>query len=207
MIPGILGRKVGMTHVFAEDGSLVGVTGVETGPCAVVQVKTPDNDGYAAIQLGFGRVKRPSSPLKGHLKGLPPFRYLREFRVADASAYEVGQTLSAAEFQEGERVAVTGVSKGKGFAGGVKRHGFSGGPSTHGQSDRHRAPGSVGAGTSPGRVLKGKRMAGHMGDQRTTVKNLKVVRVDPERNLLLLRGAVPGARNGLVFVRKAGGEA
>lgn len=206
MITGILGRKVGMTQIFAEDGSLVGVTGVEAGPCAVVQVKTPEKDGYAAIQLGFGRVKRPSSPLKGHLKDLPPFRYLREFRVADASAYQVGQTFSAAEFQEGERVAVTGVSKGKGFAGGMKRHGFSGGPKTHGQSDRARAPGSVGAGTSPGRVFKGKRMAGHMGNQRTTVKNLKVVRVYPERNLLLLKGAVPGARNGLVFIRKAEGE-
>ncbi len=207
MIPGILGRKVGMTQVFAEDGSLVGVTGVEAGPCAVVQVKTPEKDGYAAIQLGFGQAKRLNSPLKGHLKDLPPFRYLREFRVEDASAYQVGQTLSAADFQEEERVAITGISKGKGFAGGVKRHGFGGGPKTHGQSDRHRAPGSVGAGTSPGRVLKGKRMAGHMGDQRTTAKNIRIVRVYPERNLLLLEGSVPGARNSLVFVRKAGGEA
>lgn len=207
MIPGILGRKVGMTQLFQKDGATIGVTGVEVGPCTVVQVKTPENDGYAAIQVGFGRVKRPSSPLKGHLKGQPPYRYLREFRVADASAYQVGQALSVADFQEGERVKVSSISKGKGFAGGVKRYHFKGGPKTHGQSDRHRAIGSVGSTTTPGRVLKGKRMPGHMGDQRVSVRNLEVVRVDPERNLLLLRGAVPGARNGLVTLYKAGGKA
>lgn len=204
MIPGILGRKVGMTQIFEKDGSTIGVTGVETGPCTIIQVKTQEKDGYAAIQVGFGQVKRPSSPLKGHLKGQPAHRYLREFQVADASAYQVGQTLSVAEFQEGERVKVCGISKGKGFAGGVKRYHFKGGPKSHGQSDRHRAPGSVGT-THPGRVLKGKRMAGHMGDERVSTRNLKVVRVYPERNLLLLRGAVPGARNGLVMLYKAGG--
>ncbi len=207
MIPGILGRKIGMTQMFDDNGSLLGVTGVEVGPCTVVQVKTLERDGYMAVQMGFGSVKKPVSALKGHLKGLPPFRYLREFRVADSSAYEVGQVLSVGEFEPGDRVAVTGTSKGKGFAGGMKRHGFGGGPKTHGQSDRARAPGSIGAGTTPGRVWKGQRMAGHLGNQRVTTKNLRVVRVDSERNLLLVEGSVPGARNGLVAVRKAEGEA
>ncbi|MDP6347302.1 MAG: 50S ribosomal protein L3 [Dehalococcoidia bacterium] len=207
MIPGILGRKIGMTQLFDDKGFLLGVTGVEVGPCTVVQVKTLERDGYAAIQIGFGSIKKPSSSLKGHLKGLPPFRYLREFRVADCSAYQVGQVLSVGEFEPGDKVAVTGTSKGKGFAGGMKRHGFGGGPKTHGQSDRARAPGSIGAGTSPGRVWKGQRMPGHMGNQRVTTKNLRVVRVDPERNLLLLEGSVPGAPKGLVAIRKAKGEA
>jgi large subunit ribosomal protein L3 len=172
----------------------------------VTQVKTAETDGYDAVQLGYGAVKeqKVNKPMKGHLKasgGL--FKHLREFKVDDVDAWQVGQRVGVDMFQPGDRVDVTAISKGKGFQGGVKRHGFSGGPKTHGQSDRHRAPGSIGASSTPGRVFKGLRMAGQMGNKRRTVLNLEVVDVLPERNLVLVKGGVPGAKNGIVVVRKA----
>ncbi|HEY55362.1 MAG TPA: 50S ribosomal protein L3 [Dehalococcoidia bacterium] len=206
MVQGIIGRKLGMGQVFAEDGKAEAVTAIEAGPCVVTQVKTRDKEGYNAAQLGFGQAKRLNSPQKGHLKELGQFEYLREFRVADTKKIKVGDKINAGLFKEGDLVDISGVSKGKGFAGVVKRHGFAGGPKTHGQSDRHRAPGSIGATTSPGRVLKGKRMAGHMGNNRVTVRHLQVYKADPERNLLLVKGAVPGARNGLLLIEKLGGN-
>jgi large subunit ribosomal protein L3 len=202
MIEGIIGKKLGMTQIFMDDGKAEAVTAIEAGPCAVIQVKTKDKEGYDAVQLGFGEAKRLKSPQRGHLKELGQFRYLREFRVSDTEAIEVGQRVDVSLFETGELVDVTGVSKGKGFAGVVKRYHFAGGPKTHGQSDRHRAPGSIGATTSPGRVLKGRRMAGHMGSDRVTVRHLEVFEADPARNRLLVRGAVPGARNGLLLIRK-----
>lgn len=205
MIQAILGRKVGMTQVFDEKGLAVPVTVIEAGPCYVTQVKTTERDGYQAAQLGFGVARRLKEPQKGHLKKLPALRYLREVPCTDVSILQVGQKIDVSLFSAGELVNVTGVSKGKGFAGVVKRHHFGGGPKTHGQSDRHRAPGSIGATTTPGRVLKGTRMAGRMGGERVTARNLKVVQADPQRNLLLVRGAVPGGINSLVIIRKAKG--
>ena len=205
MIKGIIGRKLGMTQIFKDDGKVEAVTAIEAGPCTVIQVKTKDSEGYGAAQLGFGEAKRLNSPQRGHLKGLGTFRHLREFRVNDMKAIEVGQKVDVSLFKAGDLVDVTGISKGKGFAGVVKRYHFAGGPKTHGQSDRHRAPGSVGAGTSPGRVFKGLRMAGHMGSERVTTRHLEVCEADSERNLLLVRGAVPGARDGLLLIRKSGG--
>jgi large subunit ribosomal protein L3 len=204
MVAGLLGRKVGMTSVFDEDGRVVPVTVIQAGPCWVTQVKTSDSDGYDAVQLGFEESRKLNSPERGHLSkaGTPMLKHLREWHVADASEYQLGQRLDVSMFEAGERVTLVGTSKGKGFQGVVKRHGFSGGPKTHGQSDRWRAPGSIGSGTTPGRVLKGLRMAGKMGHDRVTVKNLLVVRADPERNLLLVRGAVPGPREALVVVSK-----
>jgi large subunit ribosomal protein L3 len=201
---GILGKKAGMTQIFDDTGEAIPVTIIEAGPCYVTQIKSKETDGYEAIQLGFGEARRINRPLRGHLpKGVPDLRYLREMNVDDISAYEVGQKIDAGLFSVGDVVDVTGISKGKGFAGAMKRHGFGGGPITHGQSDRARAPGSIGATSTPGRVVKGMRMPGHMGSQRTTVQNLKVVLVDPERNLLAVRGAVPGAKGGLVTVKTA----
>jgi len=199
----ILGKKVGMTQIFDERGEIVSVTLVEAGPCYITQVKSEEKDGYTALQLGFGETKRLNKPQRGHLKELPPLRYLREVRVKDVQGYQVGQKFDASVFSMGDLVDVTGISKGKGFAGVMKRHGFRGGPATHGQSDRARAPGSIGATTTPGRVFKGKRMAGRMGNERVTVQNLKVALVDPERNLLGIRGSIPGNRGGLVMVQKA----
>lgn len=203
----ILGRKLGMTHVFSREGEARGVTVVEAGPCVVVQIKTKQSDGYDAIQLGFGASKRINGPQRGHMKRLGQFRYLREVRVEDAAAYEVGQKLGVELFEEGDIVDVVGTSKGKGFAGGIKRYHFHGGPKTHGQSDRHRSPGSIGSGTTPGRVRKGLHMAGHMGDDRVTVKNLKVFESNPARGVLLIEGAVPGGVNGLVRITKTGKKA
>lgn len=203
MITGILGKKVGMTQVFQDDGAVVAVTAIEAGPCTVTQIKTKAQEGYDAIQLGFGEAKRINRPQRGHLKKLGPYRHLREFRVDDASKIQLGDRVDVGIFHPGDLVDVTGTSKGRGFAGVVKRHHFAGGSKSHGQSDRHRAPGSIGAGTDPGRVIKGLKMAGHMGDERVTVQKLQVVKADPERNLLLVRGAVPGARNGLLIVRKS----
>jgi large subunit ribosomal protein L3 len=201
---GIVGRKVGMTQIFDDAGEVSPVTIIEAGPCYVTQIKTKPKDGYEAIQLGFGEAKRLNKPLRGHLpRGVPDVRYLREIKVDDISAFEIGQKIDAGIFSIGELVDVTGISKGKGFAGAMKRHGFGGGPATHGQSDRARAPGSIGSTSTPGRVFKGMRMAGHMGSQRTTVQNVKVVLVDPERNLLAVKGAVPGAKRGLVTIRSA----
>lgn len=205
MITEILGRKVGMTQVFDAGGEVIPVTIIEAGPCVITQVKTQERDGYGAVQLGYEEVerKRLNKPLLGHLRNLPPLRILREVRVEDPSAYQVGQRVDVSVFRVGDYVDVTGTSKGRGFAGVVKRHGFGGGPRTHGQSDRLRAPGGIGASTYPGRVHKGKRMAGRMGGRRVTVQGLKVVEVDPERNLLLVRGSVPGCNGGLLQVRKS----
>lgn len=194
-----------MTQVFDASGEVVPVTIIQAGPCIVTQIKTPERDGYAAVQLGYEEVerKRLNKPLLGHLKGLPPLRILREVRVDDPSAYQVGQKVDVSVFRVGDYVDVIGTSKGRGFAGVMKRHGFRGGPRTHGQSDRARAPGGISASTYPGRVQKGKRMAGHMGGRRVTVLGLRVVEVDPERNLLLVRGSVPGSNGGLLQVRKS----
>ena len=203
MIQGIIGKKIGMTQIFKEDGTVERITAIEAGPCTVIQIKTAAKEGYDAVQLGFGVAKRLNLPQKGHLKGLGYFKQLREFRISDTTELEVGQRIDAGIFEPGDLVDVSGISKGKGFAGVVKRHHFAGGPKTHGQSDRHRAPGSIGATTTPGRVFKGMRMAGHMGNERVTVQGLKVVDADPDRNLLLVRGAVPGAKNGLLTIRKS----
>jgi len=204
VMKGILGKKAGMTQIFDDTGEVTPVTVIEAGPCYVTQIKTKTKDGYEAVQLGFGEAKRLNRPQRGHLpKGVPDLRYLGEVKVDDISAYEIGQKIDAGVFSVGDLVDVTGISKGKGFAGAMKRHGFSGGPATHGQSDRARAPGSIGATSTPGRVFKGKRMPGHMGSRRTTVLNLKVAMVDPERNLLAVKGAVPGAKGGLVTIKSA----
>ena len=191
-----------MTRLFDERGEVVPVTVIEAGPCYVAQIKTAEKDGYNAVQLGFGEAKRLNKPLQGHLKGLPPLRYLRELRTDDVGRYQVGQILDVSVFKAGDLVDVIGTSKGRGFAGAIKRYGFHRQPKTRGQSDRVRAPGSAGS-MSPGYVIKGKRMPGHMGDARVSVLNLRVALVDPERNLLAVRGGVPGARSGLLFIRKA----
>jgi large subunit ribosomal protein L3 len=210
---GIIGKKVGMTQVFDADGQAVPVTVIQAGPCYVTQIRTEENDGYTAVQLGFEELppkrngdSRLTKPKRGHLQRnsltLPDLRYLREFRVKELDVEE-GQRLTADIFQQGDRVDVVGTSKGRGFQGGMKRHHFGGGPKTHGQSDRQRAPGSIGSTTTPGRVLKGTRMAGHMGSDRVTVKNLEVVVVDAEKNLLAVRGSVPGAKGGILLVKVA----
>jgi large subunit ribosomal protein L3 len=206
-VKAILGRKVGMTQIFNEQGEAIPVTVIEAGPCYVAQVKTPEQDGYHAVQLGFEEVRpqRLSSGEKGHLKRnqLPPLRHLREFRLRDRGDVEEGQRILVDVFEAGDRVDVVGASKGRGFAGGVKRYGFKGGPKTHGQSDRHRAPGSIGGTTHVSHVWKGTRMAGRMGGVRVSAQNLRVELVDPERNLLAVRGNVPGARGGVVIVKQA----
>ncbi|MFN8566055.1 MAG: 50S ribosomal protein L3 [Kouleothrix sp.] len=203
---GLLGRKIGMTQVFSSSGEAIPVTVIEVGPCVVTQVRNQDRDGYEAVQIGFGEVKAKSltKPEQGHLaKAGRLVRYLREFQADNIEEHEVGQVLTVELFQPGQIIDVTGTSKGRGFQGVVKRHGFSGGPKTHGQSDRWRAPGSIGAGTDPGRVWKGTRMAGRMGNRRVTVQNLQVVEVLADRHILLVKGSVPGAKNGLLMVRQA----
>jgi large subunit ribosomal protein L3 len=202
----ILGRKLGMTQVFSSAGEARGVTVVEAGPCVVVQIKTKERDGYDAIQIGYGARKRVNDALKGHMSRLGTFRYLREVRVEDPNEYELGQKLGVELFEAGDVVDVVGKSKGRGFAGGVKRYHFHGGPKTHGQSDKHRAPGSIGSGTTPGRVRKGLHMAGHMGDQQVTVKNLRVFESNADKGVLLIEGSVPGGINGLVRIRKTAGR-
>jgi large subunit ribosomal protein L3 len=206
MFTGIIGKKIGMTQLFQESGETVAVTAIQAGPSVVTQVKSREKDGYDAIQVGFveNKVKQSqlSSGQKGHLQGLENVRYLREFRTDDISSVKRGDRVDVGFLKQGDLVNVIGFSKGRGFAGVVKRHHFAGGPKTHGQTDRHRAPGSIGATTFPGRVLKGKRMAGHMGNRRVTVRKLEVVQADPERNLLLLKGAVPGANGGLLVIEK-----
>lgn len=199
---GLIGRKVGMTQVFQADGTMVAVSVLEVAPNTVTRLRTSEVDGYTAVQFGTDVKKKLTKPRLGQLKGLPSVATLREFRMDDLSGYEVGQTIAVAEmFAPGDLVDVTGVSKGKGFAGHIKRHHFSRGPKTHG-SDHHRAPGSIGPGTTPGRVYKGVRMAGHMGDERVTTKKVKVVSADADRNLLLLKGSLPGARGSLILVKK-----
>ena len=204
MLRGFLGKKVGMSQVFGEDGRVVPVTMIQAGPCSVTQIKTNENDGYQAVQLGFDPVKKLNKPEAGHLKDNPLARHLREVKADDISEFNLGQQIKVDIFEPGELVDVIGKSKGRGFAGVMKRHGFAGGPRTHGQSDRARAPGSIGGGTTPGKVYKGMKMPGHMGNARITVKNLEVIQVDPERNLLLLKGGVPGAPNGLLMIRRTG---
>jgi large subunit ribosomal protein L3 len=200
----MLGRKLGMLQVFDQQGRMRGATVIEAGPCSVTQVRTTERDGYSAVQLGFGYRRRSTKPMRGHLGKQGDLRYLREFRTAvDATEHNAGDRVGVEMFEVGDFVDVTAKSKGRGFAGGVKRYGFHGGPKTHGQSDRHRAPGAIGAGNTPGRTFKGQRMAGHMGDAQVTVRNLEVLESDPARGLLLVAGAVPGARNGLVKVRYA----
>lgn len=206
MMKGLIGKKIGMTQIFDSAGAAIPVTVIEAGPCYVTQVRTPENDGYSAVQLGFEEVKpkRLTGGEMGHLKRTktPPLRILREFRVKNPDLNE-GDQVKVDVFAVGERVDVIGTSKGKGFQGGMKRYHFRGGPKTHGQSDRGRSPGSRSSGTTPGRVYKGSRGPGHMGSDRVTAQGLVVVLVDAERNLLGVRGSVPGARGGLVMVKEA----
>jgi large subunit ribosomal protein L3 len=207
MAIGLIGRKVGMTQAFQDDGTMVAVSVLAIEPNTVTRLRTTDRDGYTAVQLGSDGGRKISKPVAGQLKELPKDRAmlgtLREFRVESVDDYTLGQTLAVGDiFNPGDIVDVTGVSKGKGFAGHIKRHNFHRGPKTHG-SDHHREPGSIGPGTTPGRVYRGLRMAGHMGDERATIKKLRVVRTDPERNLLLLNGTLPGARGSLILVKKA----
>lgn len=208
MFKGLIGKKIGMTQIFDESGAAIPVTVIEAGPCFVTQIRRPEEDGYSAVQLGYGEVKpkRLTGGQLGHLKreglNLPPLRFLREFRAKSPEVKE-GDPVKVDVFSVGERVDVVGTSKGKGFAGGVKRYHFAGGPKTHGQSDRERGPGSRSSGTTPGRVYKGSRGPGHMGDERVTAQHLKVVLVDVERNLIGVRGAIPGPRGGLVIIREA----
>jgi len=204
---GLLGTKLGMTQTFDEHARVVPVTVVQAGPCTVAQVKSPERDGYAAVQLAFGEVRRGkvTRPKAGHFAkaGVEPRRHLVELRTSEAQDYTPGQELKADVFAAGDRLDVVGVSKGKGMAGVVKRHGFAGLSASHGTERKHRSPGSVGACATPARIFKGMRMAGHMGHQRVTVLNLQVVSVDPERNLVLVRGAVPGPKGGLVMLRSS----
>jgi large subunit ribosomal protein L3 len=204
MLQGFLGKKIGMTQTFREDGRVVPVTVIQAGPCVVTQVKTKETDGYEAVQLGFGDVKRRNKPESGHLKNSRLSRHLREVATEDTSEFKVGQTIGVDIFEAGEKVDVIGTSKGRGFAGVMKRWNFRGGPQTHGQSDRARAPGSIGGGTTPGKVYKGLKMGGHMGNRRITVKGLEIIEIDTERNLLLVKGGIPGATNSLVQIRRAG---
>ncbi len=204
---GILGQKVGMTQIWDDQNRAIPVTVIQAGPCRVVQVKTPERDGYSAVQLAFGDVKprRLNKPETGHFKkhDATPARHLAELRVDDTSAFSIGQLIQADTFTAGDKVDVTGISKGKGFTGPMKRHNFKGLGASHGTHKKHRAPGSIGACATPGRVFKGMKMAGQTGDVRVTTLNLEVVEGDAERGLILIKGAVPGAAGGLVFVRNA----
>ena len=206
MSMGILGRKVGMTQVFDEEGKAVPVTVIEAGPCPIVEIRTPEKNSYSAVQLGFGEVKQGNvtKPVKGYFEkqSAAPKRWLREFRVENTTDYQVGQEITVSLFQNGEVVDVIGVSKGKGTAGVMKRYGFGGTPASHGHSVTHRHPGSIGCSSYPGKVIKGRRMAGHMGSERVTTKNLSVFAIDEENNLILIKGSVPGARDSLVMIRK-----
>ena len=195
-----------MTHLFGAEAQVVPITVLEVGPCVVTQVRTTARERYDAVQIGFGTAKALNQPARGHLKPSgAQLKHLREFRADEVSAFHVGQTLTVTQFQEGDWVDVVSTTKGRGFQGVMKRHGFAGGQKSHGQKDRDRAPGSIGAGTYPGRVVKGKRMPGHMGNRRVTARKLRVEKVDGERNLLMVRGAVPGARSTLVAVSYARG--
>jgi large subunit ribosomal protein L3 len=202
-LEGLLGRKLGMTQVFDDSGTLHAVTVIEITEQTVTQVKSTVKDGYEALQLGYGEKRGANKPMRGHLKKLGDFRTLREFKLRGDGEYALGDKVGIDLFNEGDMVDVRGESKGRGFAGGVKRWGFHGGPKTHGQSDRHRAPGSIGSGTTPGRVYKGQKMAGHMGAANVTSKNLRIVRKDEAKGLLLVAGSVPGASNGVVRVTHA----
>lgn len=200
---GLIGRKVGMTQVFQDDGTMVAVSVLAIEPNTVTRLRTAERDGYTAVQIGTEVSKKLSKPETGQLKDLPKVATIREFRVDSVDDVTVGQSFAIGDlFEAGDLVDVTGVSKGKGFAGVIKRHNFSRGPQTHG-SDHHRAPGSIGPGTTPGRVYRGLKMAGQMGDERITIKKVRVIRTDPDRNLLLVKGSLPGARGGLILVKKA----
>lgn len=203
-ISSIIGRKLGMTQVFTEDGKCIPVTAIEAGPCKITQIKAETADGYNAAQIGFGQAKRLNDAEKGHLKDFGQFKYLREFRLETVEGLKPGDVIDLNLFKPGDKVDVTGISKGKGFAGVVKRYHFRGGSKTHGQSDRNRAPGAIGSTTTPGRVWKNMKMAGHMGDERVTVKNLKVQSIDSTKNVLLIEGAVPGATNSILIINKVG---
>ena len=207
MVNGLIGRKVGMTQIYEESGKVIPVTVIEAGPCPIVQVKTQERDGYRAVQLGFGKRKESkfNSPIKGHFAKAetPPTRVLREFRVESLEEVAVGNTVDASLFSEGELVDVTGISKGHGFTGVVKRYGFAGGKKSHGGEQDLRRPGSIGASATPSRVFKGKKMPGRYGAKRHTVQNLQVIQADAERNLLVVKGAIPGPPNGLLLIRKA----
>ena len=205
MCKGLIGRKIGMTGLFTPEGRYIPVTVVELGPCVVTQIKTVDNDGYNALQLGFGekKIKNVNKPIQGHLQksGNPSFAYLREVAVDNPEEYSVGQAITLDIFNVGERVDVVGTTKGRGFSGVIKRHGFHGGRKTHG-SKSHRIPGSIGCSAWPAKVIRGKKMPGQYGSSRQTTKNLKVVDIRPDENLILLRGAVPGFKSGMVTVNK-----
>lgn len=206
MINGLLGRKLGMMQVFSERGEVIPVTVIAAGPCVVTQVRTVERDGYEAVQIGYEQVepRKLTKPQQGHLKAANTLlRYLREFSADNPQEHTPGEVINVELFKPGQKIDISGTSKGRGFTGVVKRWGFSGGPKTHGQSDRHRAPGSIGAGTTPGRVWKGQKMAGRMGGKRVTVQNLEVVEVLPEKNIILVKGSVPGARTGLLQIRRA----
>lgn len=204
MVHGLIGRKLGMTQIFDEQGLARPVTVIEAGPCVVTQVRSAEKDGYEAIQLGYGIAKKLNKPQQGHVRASGhQVKTLREFQADDYSDVEIGQVFKADTFAEGDVIDVVGTSKGRGFQGGMKRHGFHGGPATHGQSDRARAPGSIGSSATPGRVFKGMKMAGHMGNERVTVQNLTVLRIDVERNLLLVEGSVPGPNNGTLLIKRA----
>jgi len=202
-INGIIGKKLGMTQVFTDAGTCKSVTAIEAGPCKIIQIKAKATEGYNAAQLGFGLAKRLNDPEKGHLKEMGQFKHLREFRVDTLEGLKAGDVIDVSQFKPGDKIDVIGISKGKGFAGVVKRHHFKGGSKTHGQSDRQRAPGAIGSTTTPGHVWKGLRMAGHLGDHKVTVQGLEVHSADIARNLLLIEGAVPGAKNSLVIIRKS----
>ncbi len=204
MIQGIIGRKLGMTQIFRENGSAEAITALAAGPCTVIQLKKEGKEGYNAAQLGFGEAKRVKSARKGHLKEMGNYRHLREIRLMDTKGIKVGDSIDVSLFEPGDMVDITGISKGRGFAGVVKRYNFAGGPKTHGQSDRHRAVGSIGASTSPGRVLKGTKMPGHMGNVQVTARKLEVIQVDSEKNIILVKGSVPGAKNGILLIKKSG---
>ena len=204
MLRGFLGKKIGMSQIFRENGESVPVTVIQAGPYAVTQIKSEETDGYNAVQLGFGATKNLNKPERGHLKNSDPVKHLREVKADNLQDYSIGQQISVDIFDVGEKIDVIGTTKGKGFAGTMKRHGFGGGPRTHGQSDRGRAPGSIGGGTTPGKVYKGLKMSGHMGNERVTVKNLEIVQIDQDRNLLVVKGGVPGAPNGLLVIRRKG---
>ena len=202
MLLGTLGTKLGMTQMINEAGIVNAVTAIDVSPSTVVQIKTLDRDGYETIQLGFGKANTVSKPLQGHMKELGQFRYLRELPVVDSSEHALGEIVTADVFSVGDKISITGTSKGKGFAGPIKRYHFKGGPKSHGQKDKHRAPGSIGAGTTPGRVWKGQHMAGHMGMEQKTVRNLLITAIDLENNIVLIKGAVPGPPNNLLILRK-----
>lgn len=206
LMKGILGRKIGMTQVFSEDGKIVPVTVIEAGPMVVTQIKNKETDGYESVQVAFGdaKEKRVNKPLRGHFAkaGVGFKKFVREFKVEDIASYNLAQEIKVDVFEAGEKIDVTGTSKGKGFQGPIKRHNQSRGPMTHG-SRYHRGPGSMGAASDPSRVFKGKKLAGHMGAERVTIQNLEVVKVDAEKNIILVKGAVPGPKKGLVVIKKA----